>query len=173
MSAEKNPEAEFAFGAGNINPLKAPYPGLIYDIESFDYIQYLCSEGYSTELLRVVTQDNSTACFEATDGKVFNLNYPSFSLSTSRSEYIRQVFHRTVTNVGSPNSTYKAVVTTPDGIRIKVKPVLLSFTSLGQKLPFTLTIKGTIQKFIVSASLVWDDGTFQVRSHIVVAVRDA
>jgi hypothetical protein len=173
MSAEKNPEVEFAYGAGNINPLKVLYPGSINDIKSFDYIQYLCSQGYSTELLRNVTRDNFTVCFEAADEKVFNLNYHSFSLSMSHSEYIRHVFHWTVTNVGSPNSTYKAVVTTPDGIRIKVELVVLSFISLGQKLRFTLTIKGTVHKFIVSSSLVWDDRTFQVRSPIVVAVHDA
>ncbi|KAE7996708.1 hypothetical protein FH972_001408 [Carpinus fangiana] len=174
MSAGKNPEAEFAYGAGNINPLKAPYPGLIYDIKPFDYMQFLCSEGYSTKLLQYVTFDELTGCYEATNEKAsFDLNYPSFSLSTSRSKYINHVFHRTVTNVGSPNSTYKAIVTTQDGLRIKVKPRVLSFTSLGEKLPFTLKIQGTANKFIVSASLVWDDGKFQVRSPIVVVVRDA
>ncbi|XP_059457922.1 cucumisin-like isoform X2 [Corylus avellana] len=173
MSAGKNPEAEFAYGAGNINPLRAPYPGLIYDIKPFDYMQFLCSEGYNTKLLQYITFDKLTGCFEAINGRAFDLNYPSFSLSTSHSKYINHVFHRTVTNVGSPNSTYKAVVTTQDGLRIKVKPRVLSFTSLGEKQPFTLKIQGTANKFIVSASLVWDDGKFQVRSPIVVVVRDA
>jgi hypothetical protein len=50
----------------------------------------------------------------------------------------------------------------------KVNPSILSFTSLDQKLSFALTIEGTTDKSIVSASLVWDDGTFQVRSPIVV-----
>jgi len=53
-----------------------------------------------------------------------------------------------------------------------VNPSVLSFTTLGQKLSFALTIEGIIDKFINSASLVWDDGTFQVRSPIAVAVID-
>jgi hypothetical protein len=170
MGAEKNIEAEFAYGAGNINPLKAPYPGLIYDMDELDYIKFLCGEDqYNTTLLQIVTGDNST-CSEATIGTVFNLNYPSFALSTSPSESISQVFNRTVTNVGSPSATYKAIVTTPLGLTIKVNPNILSFTSLGQKRSFALTIEGTIDKSIVSASLVWDDDTFQVRSPIVVYV---
>jgi hypothetical protein len=120
MSAEKNVEAEFAYGAGNINPLKAPYPGLIYDIDELDYIKFLCGEDqYNTSLLQIFTKDNST-CSETTNGTVFDLNYPSFALSISPSESISQVFNRTVTNVGSPTSTYKAIVTTPLGLTIKV-----------------------------------------------------
>jgi hypothetical protein len=170
MSAKKNSEAEFAYGSGNINPLKALYPGLIYDVDELDYIKFLCSEDqYNTTLLQMVTGDNST-CSETTHGTVFDLNYPCFALSTSPSESISQVFNRTVTNVGSPSSTYKAIVTTPLGLRIKVNPCVLSFTSFGQKLSFALTIEGTINKSIVSASLVWDNDTFQVRSPIVVYV---
>ncbi|KAB1217804.1 Cucumisin [Morella rubra] len=150
MSPEKNPEAEFAYGAGNINPLKAPHPG------------------YSTKLLQVLTGDNGT-CSEVNNGTAsFDLNYPSFALSTSPSKSISHIFSRTVTNVGSAKSTYKATVTAPPGLAIKVNPSVLSFTCMGQKLPFELVIEGTINQFVVSASLTWDDGTFQVRSPIVV-----
>lgn len=168
MSPEKNPEAEFAYGAGNINPLKAPRPGLIYDIDPLDYVKFLCGEGYSTKLLQVLTGDNGT-CSEVNNGTAsFDLNYPSFALSTSPSKSISHIFSRTVTNVGSAKSTYKATVTAPPGLAIKVNPSVLSFTCMGQKLPFELAIEGTINQFVVSASLTWDDGTFQVRSPIVV-----
>ncbi|KAL0003222.1 hypothetical protein SO802_017003 [Lithocarpus litseifolius] len=167
MSAEKNPDAEFAYGAGNINPLKAPNPGLIYDIDALDYIKFLCAQGYNTKLLQHVTGDKSS-CSKETDEKSLDLNYPSFALSTPPSNSISHVFNRTVTNVGSSTSTYKAIVTSPHGLSIKVNPSVLSFTSLKQKLSFALTIEGTIEKQIVSASLIWDDGTFQVRSPIVV-----
>ncbi|GMY39337.1 cucumisin-like [Fagus crenata] len=165
MSAKKNPDAEFAYGAGNINPLKASNPGLIYDIDALDYIKFLCAQGYHTTLLRHITGDKSI-CPEGSAGTAFDLNYPSIALSTPLSKAISHVFNRTVTNVGSPTSTYKAIVTTPPGLSIKVNPSVLSFTSLGQKLSFQLTIKGKIDKQIVSASLIWDDGTYQVRSPI-------
>ncbi|KAK4579323.1 hypothetical protein RGQ29_029115 [Quercus rubra] len=167
MSAEKNPDGEFAYGAGNINPLKAPNPGLIYDIDALDYIKFLCAQGYNTKLLQYVTGDKSS-CSKEADEKSLDLNYPSFALSTPISNSISHVFNRTVTNVGSSTSTYKAIVTSPHGLSIKVNPSVLSFTSLKQKLSFALTIEGTIEKQIVSASLIWDDGTFQVRSPIVV-----
>ncbi|XP_035548784.1 cucumisin-like isoform X1 [Juglans regia] len=168
MSAGKNPEAELAYGAGNINPSKAPNPGLIYDIDAADYIKFLCGQGYNTKLLQLLTGDNSTSCSDATNGTVNDLNYPAFALSTPPLRSINRVFNRIVTNVGSPTSTYKAILTSPLGLTIKVTPSILSFTSLGQKLPYTLTIEGTIDKFTVSASLTWDDGTFLVRSPIAV-----
>ncbi|KAF5462854.1 hypothetical protein F2P56_018826 [Juglans regia] len=167
MSAGKNPEAELAYGAGNINPSKAPNPGLIYDIDAADYIKFLCGQGYNTKSLQLLTGDNSS-CSDATNGTVSDLNYPAFALSTPPLRSVNRVFNRIVTNVGSPTSTYKAILTSPLGFTIKVTPSILSFTSLGQKLPYTLTIEGTIDKFIVSASLTWDDGTFQVRSPIAV-----
>ncbi|KAF3973914.1 hypothetical protein ACB098_06G157000 [Castanea mollissima] len=136
MSPEESFGAEFAYGAGNINPRKSANPGLIYDIDALDYIAFLCGQGYSTKLLQAVTGDNSSC--------------PK------------------VTNVGTSTSTYKAKVSAPPGLSIKVNPSVLSFTSLRQKLSFALTIEGTIDRQIVSASLIWDDGTFQVRSPIVV-----
>ncbi|KAF2318965.1 hypothetical protein GH714_012012 [Hevea brasiliensis] len=79
--------AEFAYGAGHINPVKAIDPGLIYDAEPLDYVKFLCGQGYNTSLLQMVTGDNSS-CAKATNGTVWDLNYPSFALSTSPSEFI-------------------------------------------------------------------------------------
>ena len=87
MSPEERFGAEFAYGAGNINPHKSANPGLIYDIDTIDYIAFLCGQGYSTKLLPAVTGDSSS-CPKGTDGKVFNLNYSSFALSTPSSNSI-------------------------------------------------------------------------------------
>ncbi|XP_010658507.1 cucumisin [Vitis vinifera] len=168
MSARKNPEAEFAYGAGNIDPVRAVHPGLVYDADEIDFVNFLCGEGYSFQTLRKVTGDHS-ACSKATNGAVWDLNYPSFALSTSNKESIARTFHRSVTNVGSPMSTYKAIVIgAPKGLKINVKPNILSFTSIGQKLSFVLKVNGRMVEDIVSASLVWDDGLHKVRSPIIV-----
>lgn len=169
MSAEINTDAEFAYGAGHINPVKAIDPGLVYDAEPIDYVKFLCGQGYNTSLLQIITGDNSS-CSQAINGTVWDLNYPSFALSTSPSEVISRVFNRVVTNVGSPTSTYKATVTSTQGLKIQVTPSILSFTAVGQKQSFALTIEGTIDSSIVSASLRWDDGIYQVRSPITVYV---
>ncbi|KAK3034952.1 hypothetical protein RJ639_032352 [Escallonia herrerae] len=77
-------------------------------------------------------------------------------------------FTRTVTNVGSPMSTYRVTIKAPDALKISVEPAVLAFTSLGQKLPFVVKVQGLIGRTRVSASMVWDDGEHTVRSPIVV-----
>ncbi|XP_050156053.1 cucumisin-like isoform X4 [Malus sylvestris] len=170
MSANLNPEAEFAYGAGLLNPSRSPYPGLVYDAAEIDYVNFLCAQGYSTKLLKALTGDSySCSSSQSSHGTLSDhLNYPSVALSTSNPKSVNGIFNRTITNVGSPKSTYKAKVSTPPGLEIKVNPSVLKFASLEQKLSFQVTVKGLIEKTIVSGSLVWDDGKFQVRSPIVV-----
>ncbi|XP_054781836.1 cucumisin-like [Prosopis cineraria] len=161
--------AEFAYGAGNINPTKALNPGLVYDANETDYFKFLCGQGYNDSLLQVVTGENRT-CAEVTHGSVWDLNYPSFAVSTTSPRLDEaRVFTRTVTNVGSPTSIYEATVTAPEGLDIQVNPRRLSFTSLGQKLSFNVTVSGFVSS-MASASLTWDDGTYQVRSPIMVFI---
>ncbi|XP_057486100.1 cucumisin-like isoform X2 [Actinidia eriantha] len=167
LSVATSPEAEFAYGAGHINPLKAVNPGLVYDLESIDYVKFLCGQGYSAKSLQLISGDNNT-CSGVINGTVWDLNLPSFALSTMSLKFFSQMFKRTITNVGLPSSTYKATVTVPQALKINVEPSVLTFTSLGQKLSFVVKVEGAIGRTVVSASLVWDDGTHQVRSPIVV-----
>ncbi|KAI3904243.1 hypothetical protein MKW92_041432 [Papaver armeniacum] len=166
MNVATNTDAEFAYGAGHINPLKAVNPGLVYDANEVDYVKFLCGSGYDTKSLRIITGDLSTC---TSNGTVWDLNYPSFAL-TAKNTSFRQTFHRTVTNVGSPGSTYKARVFGPSNIKIKVVPSTLSFKTPGQKRSFVVTLTGTMDSnnSMISASLVWSDGVYHVRSPIVV-----
>ncbi|KAK7372425.1 hypothetical protein VNO80_05803 [Phaseolus coccineus] len=164
-----NEDAEFAYGAGQINPWKAVYPGLVYDVGPNDYINFLCGQGYSAALLRIITGDNNTCTSSANARSVFNLNLPSFALSTVKSQDKDVTFGRTVTNVGLARSTYRAIVSNySSSLNIEVVPDVLTFTSLGQRPSFTLRIQGTINADLVSFSLTWDDGTHQARSPVVV-----
>lgn len=167
LSTITSPDAEFAYGAGHIDPLKAANPGLVYDADVIDYINFLCGQGYNTTMLQLVTGDNSS-CTEANTGAVWDLNLPSFALSIVPLESFNQNFTRTVTNVGSPISTYNVTVTGSEALKIHVEPRTLSFTSLEQKLSFMVKVEGVIGRTRVSASLVWSDGQHQVRSPIVV-----
>lgn len=170
MSSWTNSDAEFAYGAGHINPVEANDPGLVYDAEPIDYVKFLCGQGYDSNRLQIVTGDNSSSCSETVNATVWDLNYPSFALSVSNSEFVSRVFNRVVTNVGLPTSTYKATVTAPPGLKIQVNPSMLAFTSVGEKLSFAVTIEGSMNSRIASASLVWDDGVYQVRSPIIVHI---
>lgn len=173
MTPKLNTDAEFAYGAGHVNPVNAINPGLVYDAEELDYIKFLCGQGYSTANLRLVTSDQSN-CSGVTKTAASDLNYPSFALvinSPSR-RLIRRVYHRTVTNVGLPVSTYKAVIQTPPGLKVTVRPATLSFRSLGQKVSFTVIVraKAEVGGKMLSGSLTWDDGVHLVRSPIVAFV---
>lgn len=118
-------------------------------------------------MLQQISEDNST-CSPTNSDQVFDLNYPSFALSTSISTSFTQIYKRRVTNVGSTNSTYKATIFAPLGLNITVNPSILSFKALGEELKFELKIDGKISSSIASASLVWDDGVHKVRSPIIV-----
>ncbi|XP_060675801.1 cucumisin-like [Ziziphus jujuba] len=170
MSSKINPEAEFAYGADLINPVKALFPGLVYDADELDYVRFLCGEGYSNDEILHITGNNKLKCTKGSSISATDLNYPSFALSTSTSESITHVFHRTVANVGSAHSKYKAKVVPPKGLNVIVSPSVLSFTSIGQKLSFTVTLNGKINGVIASTSLLWNDGTFQVRSPTIVYI---
>ncbi|KAH1093328.1 hypothetical protein GYH30_039197 [Glycine max] len=167
MSPTLNPEAEFAYGAGLINPVKAVNPGLVYDISEADYIKFLCGEGYTDKELEVFSLNHSSCKGQDNKRAVYELNLPSFALFVNGSDFTR-AYPRTVTNVGSVTSTYKAKVIAPSLLNIQVKPSTLSFTSIGQKKSFCVTIEGITNVEIVSASLIWDDGSHQVKSPIVV-----
>ena len=53
MSPKHNPDKEFGYGAGHINPLGAVHPGLIYDASEIDYVQFLCGQGIVLEILNI------------------------------------------------------------------------------------------------------------------------
>uniref|UniRef100_A0A7N0V3U3 Cucumisin n=1 Tax=Kalanchoe fedtschenkoi TaxID=63787 RepID=A0A7N0V3U3_KALFE len=167
MSPITTPEAEYGYGAGHVNPIKAVSPGLVYDAGPTDYINFLCADGYTTQFLRIITGDNSEC--PTTPGSVHDLNYPSFSLATTTPTAIPvTTYRRTVTNVGSPTSTYTATIAAPVGLNVQVTPSTLTFASLGESQSYTLTVSGAIQDTVASASLIWDDGVHQVRSPIAV-----
>lgn len=169
MDSRKNADAEFAYGSGQIDPLKALNPGLIYNASEADYVNFLCKEGYNTTLVRIISGDNST-CPSNELGKAWDLNYPTFALSLLDGETVIATFPRTVTNVGTPNSTYYARVSMPSQFTVTVQPSVLSFSRVGEEKSFTVKITGApiVNTPIVSGSLEWTNGEYVVRSPIAV-----
>ncbi|KAI0512158.1 hypothetical protein KFK09_012796 [Dendrobium nobile] len=167
MSPKRNIEAELAYGAGQVNPLGALKPGLIYDANELDYVKFLCGQGYTTKNLRLVTGDSSS-CTTKTNGSIFDLNYPTFALSIATGKPFSATYNRTVTNVGDSNSSYKVSVSAPDGLKINVDPQVLTFQSLLEKKSFVVTLEGKTKETLLSASLVWSDGVHNARSPIIV-----
>ena len=167
MNATSNEDVEFAYGAGQVNPTAAVNPGLVYDAGEADYVSMLCGQGYSSKNLRIVTGDNSS-CTSTNNGTVWDLNYPSFALSIKRGIAFSASFSRTITNVGSASSTYKATITSPSGLKASIEPSTFSFKSLTEKQSFRLKVEGVTKESVLSASLLLSDGVYYVRSPIVV-----
>lgn len=169
MDRNKHEDLEFAYGSGHINPEQAVDPGLVYDASEADYIDFLCKQGYNSTL-GLITGDNSSTCSSTELGRGWNLNYPSFQLGVEDGQSIDAVFNRTVTNVGSPNSTYTLTAYWPSSVSVSVEPSTLSFSAVGEKKSFTVTVKGSpmTQQPILSGAIAWKDGVHAVRSPLVI-----
>ncbi|RID79266.1 hypothetical protein BRARA_A02017 [Brassica rapa] len=170
-SAIMTTEAEFAYGSGHVNPTAAVDPGLVYDIAKEDYLNMLCSLDYSAKGISTLAGGDFT-CSEKSKLTMRDLNYPSMTAKVPASSSSSDItFSRTVTNVGRNISTYKAKLTGNPKLSITVEPQTLSFKSSWEKKSFTVTVSGkSLAQIsgIVSASLVWSDGSHNVRSPIVV-----
>ncbi|KAL4611660.1 hypothetical protein ACB092_08G141700, partial [Castanea dentata] len=169
----KDDQAELAYGAGQIDPIRALQPGLIYDISTSDYVRFLCNQGYSGTLIRLFTGEITNCSSLPNIGGHDILNYPSmyFQFTNAKSS-ISTIFHRTVTNVGSRKSIYKATVRAPKNLKVTVIPNKLTFSQLNQKKSFQVMIQGPPQLLNqtagLSASLEWSDGTHRVKSPIFI-----
>ncbi|XP_073130819.1 subtilisin-like protease SBT4.3 [Henckelia pumila] len=172
MNASKDPKAEFSYGAGHIDPVKAVHPGLVYDISPDDYITFLCNNGYNASTLRKIFGTSVHCPDKRTPND--DLNYPTmtfrFVSPIGKSAKFSRQFNRTVTNVGSANSIYKAITSSGLDYNITVNPSILKFTAIGQKQSFVVTFSGklTSKTNLTSASLEWSDGVHSVRSPIVI-----
>jgi hypothetical protein len=162
---------EFAYGSGNINPQQAIHPGLVYDITKQDYVKMLCNYGYGADKIKQISGDNSSCHGYPERSLVKDINYPAMVIPVHKHFNVK--VHRTVTNVGFPNSTYKATLShhVPK-IKISVEPKFLSFKSLNEKQSFVIIVVGRVKsnQSVFSSSLVWSDGIHNVRSPIIVQI---
>uniref|UniRef100_A0A7N0U7Z6 Subtilisin-like protease fibronectin type-III domain-containing protein n=1 Tax=Kalanchoe fedtschenkoi TaxID=63787 RepID=A0A7N0U7Z6_KALFE len=164
---------ELAYGAGQISPVSAVDPGLIYDIDENDYLKYICGwSKFNETTVLSITRDASFNCSKVNPlENNWSLNLPTFSIPYASEVPFFKVYTRTVTNVGEEmRTTYKAVVAAPKGIKIKVFPRFLAFNKKRQKLSYTIGILGILSgnSTVHSASVVWTNGKYHVRSPIVV-----
>ena len=176
----ENKDAEFAYGSGHIDPLKAVDPGLIYDITPGEYMEYLCYLGYNETVMRVITGNEST-CSKASNITT-DLNYPAISVPVhAGSEEVWRNFTRKVTNVGELGMKvkYKLVkVKATKGMKLDVHPRTLDFTgaaletqvfTIHVQAPLLNTTVGSISEKMafLSGCIVWSDGVHQVRTPII------
>ncbi|XP_049398859.1 subtilisin-like protease SBT1.1 [Solanum stenotomum] len=161
----------FVFGSGHVDPERASDPGLIYDISTEDYLHYICSLNYNSSQIALLLRENYT-CPSHSFQSLGDLNYPSFAvLFDSNKQHLIQTFKRTVTNVGTPRSTYSVQVKTPYGVSVTVKPKILKFQKKGQKLRYKVRFVTRGKRSpgdSTFGSLTWISRTHIVRSPIAV-----
>ncbi|KAF8671740.1 hypothetical protein HU200_049861 [Digitaria exilis] len=151
----------FDFGGGHIDPKRVADPGLVYDIDAQEYIKFFnCTLGPKDHCDRSM-------------GQMYQLNLPSIAVPDLKDSV---TVWRTVTNVGSVDATYRAVVEAPMGVKMVVEPSIVSFNKVGnRKATFQIILeirqKHRIQGDYTFGSLTWleEGGAHEVR--IPVAVR--
>ncbi|KAF8406820.1 hypothetical protein HHK36_005941 [Tetracentron sinense] len=167
------------FGAGHVHPQKAMQPGLVYDLTTYDYVDFLCNSNYTVKSIQAIARKNADCRGAQRAGHVGNLNYPS--LSAVFQQYGRHKmsthFIRTVTNVGDSKSEYQVKVKPPSGTMVTVEPEKLVFRRIGQKLSFVVRVEAIAVKLspgsssMNSGSMIWTDGKHVVTSPIVVTLQ--
>ncbi|KAF3321447.1 Subtilisin-like protease SBT5.4 [Carex littledalei] len=154
----------FSYGSGHVNPNAAADPGLIYDLNATDYLNFLCSLGYNSTQL-----SSFQSGYQCPSNRlaIKDLNYPSFSIYNLTGSV---TVTRKVKNVG-PAGTYNVTVEEPRGIRVKVEPGSLTF-SVGEEKKFNVTFNvDTPSTTYIFGSITWSDGTRYVRSPVSVRTR--
>ncbi|KAI9182575.1 hypothetical protein LWI28_026750 [Acer negundo] len=164
------PTVRLGATTGHVDPERAVDPGLIYDIAAEDYLKYICSLNYTSAEKAIISGGNLT-CPKNGAIRGGELNYPSFAFNFRDGVQNGSLeYKRTVTNVGIPISSYAVQVEVPKGASVIVKPKILSFNKLGQKLSYKVTVVGKSKTSSDSSfgSLTWVSGKFRVRSPIAV-----
>ncbi|CAL4920714.1 unnamed protein product [Urochloa decumbens] len=163
-----------AMGAGHVNPARAVDPGLVYDIQPGDYVTHLCTLGYTHMEIFKITHTGVNCSAVLRENRGFDLNYPSIAVAFKNGAK-SAVLRRTVTNVGTPSSTYTVQVAAPQGVKVTVAPTTLSFVEFGEQRSFRVTVEAPsppAAKDSAEGYLVWKqsggEGKHVVRSPIAV-----
>ncbi|XP_052179744.1 subtilisin-like protease SBT1.7 [Diospyros lotus] len=162
------------YGAGHIAPGKAMDPGLVYDIEAEDYVNYLCGMNYTTKQIKVITKRSNVSCDQAS----LDLNYPSFMVILNNTNTTSYTFNRVLTNVADRGSVYQAVLKAPSGMKVTVEPPTVAFSGKYSRASFTMTVEVNVgdanlesDDIVNHGCLTWNEvnGKHAVRSPIVAA----
>jgi hypothetical protein len=155
-TANANGRLPWAQGAGQVAPMAAADPGLVYDAGAIDYARFSC--GLNLGFYSAAT------CSAIGSITPQNLNLPSL---TSANVLGIQTLTRTVTNVGATASTYQAQATM-NGFDVVVTPSTLTLDP-GASASFTVKLTRTTAPLDTWAygTLLWSDGTHNVRSPII------
>ncbi|CAN0863084.1 Subtilisin-like protease SBT1.6 [Linum grandiflorum] len=132
------------FGAGHIDPNRAMDPGLIYDIQIQDYVDFLCGLNFTRKQMDTILRRRDWNCRRPVEAAEFNYPSPTAVFETG-TKYPRSItFRRTLSNVGNAKSVYRASLEhVPSTMRIQVEPKRLSFNHLNEARKFSVSVSLT------------------------------
>jgi hypothetical protein len=154
------------YGAGHVWPSRAMDPGLVYDLTTKNYVNFLCSIGYNSTQLSLFI-GKPYICQPHNNG-LLDFNYPSITVPNLSGN--KTTLSRTLKNVGTP-SLYRVNIRAPGGISVKVEPRSLKFDKINEEKMFKVTLeakKGFKSNDYVFGEITWSDGKHHVRSPVVV-----
>ncbi|CAF1716999.1 subtilisin-like protease SBT1.7 [Brassica napus] len=167
--ATGKPSTPFEHGAGHVSPTIAVNPGLIYDLTTVDYLDFLCALKYNSSLIRIISRGNYT-CNPSKNYSVADLNYPSFAVNVDGSDTYK--YTRTVTNVGGAGSYSVKVTSETTAVKISVQPAVLNFKEVNEKKSYSVTFTVDSSKPSGSnsfGSIEWSDGKHVVASPVAIS----
>lgn len=163
-------------GAGEVSPTGGLQPGLVYDTDPADYLQFLCYIGYDVSTIKLVAGElpaGFSCAKNSSKDMIWNLNHPSIAVSKNVAAAPVTVT-RTVTNVDSSDAetTYTVNVDAPKGLEVNVVPSSLKFTASTGKLSYQVTFSSSSTSSVkgdVFGAITWTNKKHQVRSPFVVS----
>ncbi|CAN8312670.1 unnamed protein product [Cochlearia groenlandica] len=171
----------YDFGAGQVTIFGSSSPGLIYETNHIDYMNFLCYYGFTSDQTRKMSNrlPQGFACPEQSNkGDISNINYPSISVSNFNGEESRRI-NRTVTNVasrfvGDEDTVYTVSVDAPKELLVRVIPRRLHFKKVGDKLSYQVIFSSSTSKLQEDAFglITWSSGMYIVRSPFAVTSKD-
>jgi hypothetical protein len=156
-----------AAGAGHVRPQLVLDPGLAYDAEEQDYVDFLCTLNYTAAQIRIFVP-GFTSCTRTLPGGAAGLNYPSFVVDLSNGNDGVCVLKRIVTKVSEGPETYTVRVVAPDQVSVTVTPRTLRFDNQNEKKSYKVMFRskngalGSTQ----FGHIVWENRVHQVRSPV-------
>ncbi|KAL2945006.1 Subtilisin-like protease SBT5.4 [Bienertia sinuspersici] len=161
----------FAYGAGLVQPNLAMDPGLVYDMNHYDYLNFLCAQHYNNSAVGVFANQHAYKC--PSSFSLLDFNCPSITISDFSGT---AMVTRKLKNVGPPN-TYTSRIQAPPGISVVVEPKTLVYSKVDQEILFKLVFStdnfNNLPMDYSFGSLVWSDGKHVVRSPIAVKAKKA
>ncbi|CAI9268377.1 unnamed protein product [Lactuca saligna] len=156
----------FDYGSGHIDPIAAVNPGLIYDFNTSDLINLLCSSGATVSQLKNLTT-TPVYCKNPPTAS-YNFNYPSIGVANLTGNLS---VYRTVTYIGEGPAVYYSILEIT-GVKASVYPNVMRFGKSREKMTYRIDFEAykSSNGSFEFGSLTWMNKLHRVRSPIAVNV---